>query len=152
MKINIARKLKALIIDDEPEYLDWVDEFLKANNFETEFVQNLSDAINAVTDSKKYDIILIDMNIPSTLMEDKLNDPVFMKYPGLYAAITFRNKGYWPTQIIAYTVHDDESLETQLNKYRCRYVLKGRPNILKSVILKSIETHFSKQNTHNTSL
>jgi len=136
---------RILIIDDEPEYLGWVAEFLMAQGFELDYATNLVQAIDAVTDNKKYTLILVDMNIPAPTMADLLTEPIHQKYPGLKAAITFRNQGYWPPQIIAYTVHDDDALEAELNRFDCRYVLKGRPGILKGVIGKSLQTIKKKQ-------
>lgn len=77
------------------------------------------------------------MEIPAPGSSQKLLDtPISMQYPGFKVADHLRNIGYSAHQIIAYTVHDDNSLDAELDKIRCRYVLKGRPNILKSVIHK----------------
>lgn len=135
----------ALIIDDEPEYLDWVVEFFDSIGLKTDLAKNLDEALKLVTDSKKYLIIIVDMNIPSLDFESSLSAPLEKKYPGLFAINKFRNLGYWPTQTIAYTVHDDDLLETELNRFNCRYVLKGRPNILKSVVKQSLEIILEKR-------
>lgn len=128
-----------LIIDDEPEYLGWLVEYLGSKNFKVDHALNISDALKISTD-KRYRLILVDMNIPAPgAASELLDDPISKKYPGFKLAHTFRNQGYHSHQIIAYTVHDDDLLGVELDRIRCRYVLKGRPNILKSVIENSIK-------------
>lgn len=130
---------KVLVVDDEPEYLSWINDYFESIGFKTVFIENLADAITEL-DKNSYKIILVDMNIPSHgVVDPLLNETVFNKYPGLYLAKKIRTSGYSAYQVIGYTVHDDDAIEAELYKYNCRYVLKGRPNVLKSVITKSLE-------------
>jgi CheY-like chemotaxis protein len=129
-----------LVVDDEPEYLKWVEEFLISRGMKVEYVTRLSDAIRAIS-TKDYRLFLVDMNIPSSDEVDpiiKRNSPLALKYPGLAFAIESRNMGYGAHSVIAYTVHDDEAIDAELGKLHARYVLKGRPDALKKVIDSSL--------------
>jgi len=129
-----------LVIDDEPEYLRWVEEFLRSRQMKVEFKTRLSDAIQAIS-ARDFRLFLVDMNIPSSAEVDpsiRATHPLSMKYPGLAFAIEARNMGYGAHSVIAYTVHDDEGIDAELNKLHARYVLKGWPDALKKVIDASL--------------
>ena len=130
----------ALIVDDEPEFLDWVVEFVESLGLKCESATTLPDALVAVTKTR-YRVVLVDMNIPAV---DSLtpamtaHTPLVSRYPGIAVAITCRNRGYGAHSVIAYTVHDDDAADRELSKLHCRYVLKGRPEVLKRVLRSSI--------------
>jgi len=129
-----------LVLDDEPEYLKWVQEFLQSRGFRVEFQTRLSDALRAMT-AREYRLFLVDMNVPSQEDVDDLlrkEHPLAIRYPGLALAIEARNQGYGAHSVIAYTVHDDERIDAELSKLHARYVLKGRPEALKKVISASL--------------
>ena len=128
-----------LIIDDEPEFLQWVIDFFDSRIFGIDIATNLESGIAKALE-KKYVFILVDMNIPAKdeSMESESN-PIIKKYPGLKAIIKLRNSGYMNYQMTAYTVHDDEGLEGELDKLSCKYVLKGRPSVLKYYLNKNIK-------------
>ena len=129
---------KILMIDDEPEYLNFLSDYFESINIEVVIAKNLSEAID-LSEKFKYLLAIVDMNIPATgNTKELLSDPIAVKYPGYKAAHHLRNIGYGAHQVIAYTVHDDDSLDSALRKINTRYVLKGRPNILKRVISKSL--------------
>jgi CheY-like chemotaxis protein len=131
----------ALLIDDEPEYLSWVADFLLTYKLNTDTARNLSDALLAI-EKREYRVILVDMEIPAIGASGALpraeGNPVIQKYPGIVAAIKCRTKGYRPVQVIAYTVHDDDAAESELRKLDCPYVLKGRPGDLKNAIRQAL--------------
>jgi len=132
----------ALLVDDEPEYLGWVTEFLESLGLQFHLARNLPEALEAI-EKTDYRLLLVDMNIPaggasSALTRDR--GPVAEKYPGIIVAIHARSKGYGAHQVIAYTVHDDDAADAELAKLHCRYVLKARPQVLKSVIRASLES------------
>ena len=135
-----AKGKRVLILDDEPEYLTWVVEFLEAQNLSVEFVTNLSDAFRAISQTK-YRLLLVDMNVPpGTSISPRLRTLIDSvdTYPGLALALEARNFGYGAHSVVAYTVHDDERIAQDLNRWHCRYVLKGRPDIFKSVVRASL--------------
>ena len=133
----MKKQLHCLLVDDEPEYLEWLAEFIRSKGVNVELATTLLEAQEKVS-LKKYDITLLDMEIPIGVKGTQLEDPLINKYPGLSLAIELRNKGYISSSVIAYTVHDDEALEARLDKYGCYYHLKGRPNIIKKALNKII--------------
>lgn len=127
-----------LLVDDEPEYLSWVVEFLASLGLKVEFAETLPLALEAI-DKRTYRLILLDMNIPAGGAASLAKSPISTKYPGIVAAIKARSRGYGAHQVIAYTVHDDDAADAELAKLSCRYVLKGRPAALKAVVRASIK-------------
>jgi CheY-like chemotaxis protein len=137
-----ARKVEdlALIVDDEPEFLDWVVEFIESLGLKCYSATTLPDALAAVTETR-YRVVLVDMNIPalnSLTPAMVAQTPLVSRYPGIAVAITCRNRGYGAHSVIAYTVHDDDAADRELSKLHCRYVLKGRPEVLKRVLKSSV--------------
>jgi CheY-like chemotaxis protein len=130
-----------LILDDEPEYLRWVEEYLQAKGLRVKFATNLSDGLRELA-VRDYRLFLVDMNVPGIEVLDprmRTEYPLVLKYPGLALAIEARNMGYGAHSVIAYTVHDDDAADEEFSKLHCRYVLKGRPDALKKVINSSLE-------------
>jgi len=129
-----------LILDDEPEYLGWVEEFLASEGLRSKVVRTLHEALAALAHGP-YRLLLVDMNVPDggAIEPDMLKRvPLINKYPGLALAVEARSRGYGSHAVIAYTVHDDDSADQELRKLHCRYVLKGRPEVLKRVVRASL--------------
>jgi CheY-like chemotaxis protein len=129
-----------VVLDDEPEYLQWVGDFLESKGLVVIFKQRLSDGLRELS-TRDHRLFIVDMNVPS--VEDVSPEvvrasPLCSKYPGLAMAIEARNMGYGAHSVIAYTVHDDEALDAELTKLHARYVLKGRPDSLKRVVVSSL--------------
>lgn len=132
---------KVLILDDEPEFMMWVTDFLETLSLSSVSYKTVDEGLSALT-NEEYRLFIVDMNIPASesLIESSLSRmPLARRYPGMIFAQEVRNRGYGPHSVIAYTVHDDALIAAELNKMHCRYVLKGRPSILKSVINQSIQ-------------
>jgi CheY-like chemotaxis protein len=128
------------VLDDEPEYLTWVKEFLEAQGLTVEFATTLSAAFEALSKAR-YRLLLVDMNVPpgaSITARLRASIDAVDKYPGLALALEARNFGYGAHSVVAYTVHDDERIAQDLDRWHCRYVLKGRPDAFKSVIRSSL--------------
>lgn len=135
-----SQQRMALLVDDEPEYLDWVREYLEMGGLVVEIATTLRAGFDAL-EGKQYTLVLVDMNIPShdaltTSMVGRT--PIASKYPGLALAQRCRDKGYGAHAVIAYTVHDDDRLAVELDALHCRYVLKGRPEVMKRVLASSL--------------
>jgi len=132
----------ALLVDDEPEYIGWIAEHLEAKGLLAKYAHNLPEAL-AVLASSEFRLIIVDMNIPANealTPEMIARMPLAEKYPGLAVAMHCRNIGYGAHSVIAYTVHDDDLVDEEMKRINCRYVLKGRPQALKQVIEKSLES------------
>lgn len=127
-----------LLVDDEPEHIDWLKDYLEAQGL---IVVQVTDLRAALTFADIPLLVIVDMNIPAVdaltpAMEQRT--PLTRKYPGLAIAEHFRNKGVGAHAVIAYTVHDDDELQASLDKLSCRYVLKGRPYAIKAVVKSAV--------------
>jgi CheY-like chemotaxis protein len=135
-----ATPRKALIVDDQPEFLDYAVEFIEAQGLTVEKATTLPDALTAVT-RERYKLVLVDMNIPAIdgiTPEIRSRAPIVDKYPGIALAKHCRNIGYGAHSVVGYTVHDDDSIAAELEKLGCRYVLKGRPEAFKHAVKSSL--------------
>jgi CheY-like chemotaxis protein len=128
---------KALIIDDEPEHLQWILDYFESQEIDSQTATNLKSAI-VLLEKNEFDLILLDMNIPSEgVPANIMANTDSKKYAGLAMAGFLSKQGYRPHEVIGYTVHDDDAIENELRKFNYRYVLKGRPETFISVISKS---------------
>jgi len=126
----------ALVIDDEPEYLQWLAEYFETFGLRTQFATSLPDALRAI-DSDHYRVVLVDLEVPApgaSAQLAKARDPVITKFPGIAAAIHALNKGYKASEVIVYSVHDDDAAGSELRKMDVPYVLKGRAEVLKGIL------------------
>lgn len=129
-----------LILDDEPEFLEWITEYLESRGFAVEYVSDLGNALDRIG-LKEYRLFLVDLNVPhggGITPEMRERTPLIDQFPGLALAQACRNAGYGAHSVIAYSVHDHEGAEAELERLRCRYVLKGRPEVLKIVLRSSL--------------
>lgn len=132
---------KVLMVDDEPEYLTWVEDYFSSLGETVVRAVNVLEAFAALS-KESFDVVLVDMNIPHlNAINDSMRarSQLIERYPGIAVAFHCRDLGYAARKVIVYTVHDDELVEKEFDRISCRYVLKGRPQILKSVIRKSFE-------------
>ena len=60
-----------LIADDEPHYLEWLEDFLTATGYDVEFYDNVNRAYTALS-KRLYRAVIVDLNIPAlgTLKDD----------------------------------------------------------------------------------
>lgn len=139
-----APRGKVLVIEDEPEFFTWVEDLFDHHGLDVVYAKNLDEAGLRLKDKPKYRLIVVDMNIPAPSGIDsatKKITPLSERYPGISAAIQARSEGYKPSEVIVYTVYDDETIAAQIEKIDCRYVLKGRPDAFKQRILISLGKH-----------
>lgn len=135
----MSEKAAVLLVDDEPEHVQWLVEYLEARNTVVHIATSLPTALAALA-AQTFRMVIADMNIPANeaLTPSVLaSAPLASRYPGLAVAITARNSGLGAHAVLAYTVHDDDELDAALTKLNCRYVLKGRPRAIKQVLEKS---------------
>lgn len=127
---------EVLVVDDEPELLEWLAEYLEAKDVKVVFAKNIAEGISAL-DTGSYRFLVLDLNVPvsgeyrSTLAR---KGQVFSSYPGLYVAQLARNKGYRSRQVIVYSVHDIEEVRTITERLDVKYATKGRPRAFKREI------------------
>lgn len=125
-----------LVLDDEPELLEWLAEYLEVKKLQVEFARNVLEGLAAL-ESRAFRFLVIDLNVPASgqyrsALADK--GEVFSKYPGLYVAQAARNKGYRDRQVIVYSVHDLDEVRIITDRIRVTYATKGRPRAFKAEI------------------
>jgi len=132
---------KVLILDDDPEYMAWVYEYLESLDLHPVISRSVDDGLIQLS-KEDYRFLLVDMNVPASdgLIATWIDkQPLCKRYPGLILAHEARNRGYGAHSVIGYTVHDDSAAAAELQgKLHCRYVLKGRPQTFKSVVQKTL--------------
>ena len=122
-----------LIIDDEPFQTEWLTDYFQARGFEVVQSEDLQSALNAL-ERVRYRYVIIDLSIP---FSPALAEPLaalgteFFRYPGLMAARKARSTGHNTFQVIVYSVHDSDDVQSYADRIVCRYILKGRPRELK---------------------
>lgn len=122
-----------LIVDDEPYYLTWLEEFLIELGYNVVFCETANEAA-VVAANQPFRAIVFDLNIPisGALRESAMSKGgLYVTYPGLYLASVARTGGYRDRQIIVYSVHSLEEIATECKKLSCTYISKGRPPIFK---------------------
>jgi len=137
MKYRFKNRLDSvLIVDDEPYEADWLREYFENRSFRVEHALNLQEGLD-ILDTTRFAYVVIDLSIPvSPSLQQPLTalGPEFFRYPGLMLARRARSTGHNTYQVLVYSVHDSDEVETYTKKIQCGYILKGRPRSLKDVI------------------
>lgn len=133
---------KILILDDEPMFLDWIEDFAESLGFSVKFTTSINDAYENINSSKidEYSALILDLNVPASPELEasiKQRKKVFHDFRGLFIAQQARTKGISGRKIIVYSVHDNAEVEYMCNLLDVSYIPKGRAKIMKDK-LKSI--------------
>lgn len=125
-----------LVVDDEPQHLDWFEEYLAAKGCTVQWATNLGDADRLLRETR-FRMVVVDLNIPSpesfsTVLAEK--GDAYVNFPGLYAAFQARNFGHDRMQVIIYSVHESALVVAQAKVLDCVYILKGRPRNFKDQV------------------
>ena len=119
--------MKVLIADDEPHYLDWIEDYLATKGVETDYATTVEAAVEKLT-TFPYRFVLVDLNIPLSgdfTGEIATSEPFFRQFPGLYIAYVARNSEYRSRQVIVYSVHLEEVVRDYVDRIRCQHIPKG---------------------------
>lgn len=125
-----------LILDDELYNMIWMVDFLDHKGYSVMPATSANEAVSFF-DKGIYRAAIVDLNVPILPPLDKQASElgsVYVKYPGLYVARMARNAGYRGRQVVIYSVHKDEEVNTEIEKLGCTYILKGRPKQIKEEI------------------
>jgi CheY-like chemotaxis protein len=128
--------MKALLADDEPFYLEWLDDYLASKGIEVDYAANVDDAVFLVK-SVQYRLIVVDLNLPLLSDGRRFATTVTLaydSYPGLYIANAARNAGYRTKQVIIYSVFGSREIEEAASKLYCTYLTKTHPGDLRKEI------------------
>jgi len=123
-------------MDDEPQYLIWLIEYLQSKGYAVETASTLADGLQKLRE-RRYRAIVADLSVPvpteiRSLVEAEGN--AYSVYPGLYLAHAARNMGYRSKQVVVYSVHDSATVTEVAARIGVCYITKGRPKILKGEI------------------
>lgn len=138
---------KILIVDDEPHYLVWLEEYLVRLGYDVVFKETANDAAQVAAE-KPFRAIIFDLNIP---IADPLKElalakgGLYVTFPGLYLASVARTAGFRDRQIIVYSVHSLEEIDAECRKLSCTYISKGRPALFKAELEEVLSYDPSKQ-------
>ncbi|MGP5210415.1 hypothetical protein ACTXJ5_06445 [Psychrobacter alimentarius] len=127
---------KIFILDDEPMFLDWIDDYVTSLGFSVDFLTSLkeaSDRIEAAT-LDEYAVLIIDLNVPASAEIESIlqqKETVFQEFRGLFIAQRARTKGISGNKIIVYSVHDKPEVEAICKRLNIYYMPKGRAKSLK---------------------
>jgi len=127
---------KIFILDDEPMFLDWIEDFTESLGFSVNFLTSVNDAYEELNNTKtdKYSALILDLNVPvspelEALIKQKAK--VYQEFRGLFIAQLARTKGISGRKIIVYSVHDNAEVEEICKRLDVSYIPKGRSRILK---------------------
>jgi CheY-like chemotaxis protein len=123
-----------LILDDEPMFLDWIEDYVESKGFKVKFVVSVDEAFEEVTKKRNYRAIVIDLQVPTSQKHEALikkYDRVFHEFRGLYIAQRARDYTYKGKQIVVYSVHDRPEVAEVCDKLEISYIPKGRAKLMK---------------------
>lgn len=148
--INLPTKLNdktILIVDDEPEHIEWLVDYIHAKGLKTLLVNNVSEAISAA-DSAQFRAYIVDLNIPmgSWTPTFPIPNDSYHKYKGLQVIKYIRTQGNKGRNVVAYSAHINELINSEIKLLYCEYIAKGRAREFKlgvEDILKSPLGHDS---------
>lgn len=127
---------KVLILDDEPMFLDWLEDYVESLGFSVDFSTSIDDANKKLVDASvdDYAALIFDLNVPaSSEFESVLEQrgKLFQEFRGLFIAQQARTKGINGNKIIVYSVHDKPEVEEMCQRLNVSYIPKGRARALK---------------------
>ncbi|HDX8368612.1 response regulator [Aeromonas hydrophila] len=129
-----------LILDDEPEHIFWLVDYIKAQGFHSQLVTNAQEAIDAVQ-KNKYIGYIIDLNIPlgGWLPNIKSPNPAYDKYRGFYIAKYVRSQGVSGAHVIMYSAHSNDEIKNEVSLLYVDYVAKGRAGEFKTALTQMLQ-------------
>ncbi len=112
----------------------WIVDYFEAKGFKVHTADNVNEALKLI-EGKIYRALIVDLNIP---VLEPLEEVVaklgrhYKAYPGLYFAERARNLGYRDRQVVLYSVHRDPGVSQIAEKIGVTYIMKGRPQEVKT--------------------
>jgi CheY-like chemotaxis protein len=126
---------RLLLVDDEPEYIYWLIDYIKAKGLEVTLATNVAEAI-AAADETQFRGYIIDLNIPIGAWKPAFSVPeeLYEKYKGFYAIKYVRTQGNIGKNVIAYSAHYNGEIKSEIGTLYCDYIAKGRAEEFKTGI------------------
>jgi CheY-like chemotaxis protein len=89
---------KIFILDDEPMFLDWIEDFTESLGFSANFLTSVNDAYEEINKSTidEYSALVLDLNVPvSPEPKPSYNkNHRFLRNSGVVYSSTSQNKRY----------------------------------------------------------
>lgn len=116
-----------LVVDDEPEHIEWLIDYIDNNKLHTLVANNVAEAIEAVNEFKFLGYI-VDLNIPMGGWQSVFPapSPTYDKYMGFYVLKYVRTQGNDGKKVMAYSAHNNEQISSEIRTLYCQYIAKGR--------------------------
>lgn len=118
-----------LLADDEPEYLDWLIDFLKSIGLKVTVAVNVEQAM-AACEKKWYRIYIIDLNIPLGRWPQPTN-ATFAHYCGFSIIQAIRSQGNDGRRVIAYSAHTNPEINAEMKRLYTDFIEKDHAIQLK---------------------
>jgi len=132
-----------LLVDDEPEYLDWLYDYLSAKGLDVEIAESVAEAVQ-LADSADYRLYVVDLNIPAGSWVAPSTQPeVYSQYKGFNVIRYVRNQTQAGKRVVAYSAHENDEIRAAIENLYCQYVVKGRAKDIKTEI-ESVLRHDPK--------
>ena len=124
-----------LLVDDEPEHLDWLVDYLKGKGYKAVVTTNVREALDAM-EATMFRAYIVDLNIPLGGWVPRLGarSGAYTDYRGLYVLQLARSQGNDGTRVVAYSAHSNEQIMSEIKRLYCQYIVKGRPREFKKEI------------------
>lgn len=142
--INLPQTLlptTILIVDDEPEHIQWLLDYIEAKGMKTQLACSVGEAV-AFAEKNQYRGYIVDLNIPMgnwTSIFNKSSD-VYEKYKGFLVVKYVRTQGVLGQNVTAYSAHYNEQITGEAKTLYCEYTAKGRVKEFKAEVEKLINT------------
>jgi CheY-like chemotaxis protein len=126
-------KKTILILDDEPMFLDWIEDYVESLGCKVKFVTTIDQACSELV-ANRYGAIIVDLQVPASERYESIirgKEQVFHEFRGLYVAQHARNHSYNGSRILVYSVHNRPEIEEVCSRLDTFYVPKGRSRLMK---------------------
>lgn len=139
MTSRTYKEKSVLLIDDEPEYLEWLHDYLSEKGLNVEAAGSVAEAMR-LADAADYRLYLIDLNIPAGgwTPASTLSD-VYIQYKGLNVIRYVRSQGGAGRRVVAYSAHENDEIHAAIASLYCQYVVKGRAKDIKMEIVSVLK-------------
>lgn len=118
-----------LLADDEPEYLDWLIDFLESLGLKVTVVLNVEQAM-AACERAWYRVYIIDLNIPLGRWPQPTN-AIFRHYCGFSIIQAIRSQGNDGRRVIAYSAHTNSEINGEMKRLYTDFIQKDHAILLK---------------------
>lgn len=123
-----------LIVDDEPQHIEFLIDYVKGQGLKIVFAENAEEALD-LAQTAKFRAYFIDLNIPTGGWTPPANEnETFKGYRGLHVIQAIRSQGNDGARVLAYSAHFNHKIFDEIERLYCKYVAKGNAKELKDAI------------------